>query len=415
MGSSLLKGAAATSLAALLSFGSAGNSVAGGGDFVGGMIAGGILGAIITNGTAHARPARRVSRPTYDPAVVEYWRTVQSALNEIGIPVGRPDGVPGSKTRRGVSSFQASIGVEPTGQLTQVQYNELMRQANAALAMGGGTINQPAYAALGAPAVVAAPQQGYVAATVTQPVAPVVEAIAPVPQVQAIAPAAMAEQQVAAVEPAKPADTKLLDGLLSPAKPLADAEIDTLEDASTVLGVYIGDLKADALKAFTDGVGNCKTTGSLTECSAKSDAYVDSASFATVGSSDGETVYYLSRSIDFSAPLPREAIVAKLAETLKPITDDADMTLATSTACDRATASALSDRAGVIGAYARSSVTGAVAFDKLVGECKAYFHAAVPEKDGQATGLRVQLFDSRGLPAAPASAEAKTLPQELKF
>lgn len=412
MGKSLLKGAAATSLAALLSFGSVGNSMAGGGDFVGGMIAGGILGAIVTNGIGHAKPVqRRVHRPTYDPAVVEYWRTVQSALNEIGIPVGRPDGVPGGKTRRGVSSFQASIGVEPTGQLTQDQYNELMRQANAALAMGGGTINQPAYAALGAPAV-AAPQQGYVAAAVTQPAAPVVAAA---PQVQAIAPAAMAEQQVAAAEPAKPADTKVLDGLLSPAKPLSDTEIDTLEDASTVLGVYIGDRKADALKAFTDGVGNCTTTGSLTECSAKTDAYVDSASFATSGSGDSETVFYLSRSIDFSAPLPKDAIVAKLAETLKPVTEDADMTLATSAACDRATAAALADRAGVIGAYARSAVTGAVAFDKLVGECKAYFHAAVPEKDGQATGLRVQLFDSRGLPTAPASAEAKTLPQELKF
>ena len=114
MGNSLRTGAAATALAAVLSFGSAAEAVAGGGDFVGGMIVGGVIGTILGHEAGKSRPApRRVHRPTYDPAVVEYWRTVQSALNEIGIPVGRPDGVPGGKTRRGVRVFQASLGVEP--------------------------------------------------------------------------------------------------------------------------------------------------------------------------------------------------------------------------------------------------------------------------------------------------------------
>lgn len=409
MGNSLRTGAAATALAAVLSFGSAAEAVAGGGDFVGGMIVGGVIGTILGHEAGKSRPApRRVHRPTYDPAVVEYWRTVQSALNEIGIPVGRPDGVPGGKTRRGVRVFQASIGVEPSGQLAQDQYNELMRQANVALGMGGGTVNQPAYAAMQpypeeeVPLV--APQQGIVSAAVTRPVA-----IAP-----ATAQPPAVEPQVASAAPVKPADTRVLDSLMSPAKPLSDEEADRLEDASTVFGVYIGDTKAIALKAFTDGIGSCTTTGALTECSNKSDAYTDKASFATTGSGDSESVFYLARSIDFTTPLPKEAIVAKLGETLKPIVEDDDMTLATSPACDRSTATAAAGRDRTIGAYARSPVTGATGLSRLVGDCVAYFHAAVPLKDGQATGLRVYLFDSRALPPLIDTA-AKALPDELKF
>lgn len=413
MGTSLTRGAAAATLAAVLSFGTASGALAGGGDFVGGMIAGGIIGAIVGNGIGHAAPApRRVHRPAYDPAVVDYWRTVQSALNEVGIPVGRPDGVPGGKTRRGVRTFQASIGAEPSGQLDQTQYNELMRQANAAVAMGGGSVNQPYAMATAQPypeaTAVVAPQQGYVAAA-TQPVV-----VAPAVAAVAAAPAAEPVQAVAA-EPAKPADTKVLDSLLTPAKPLSDEQIDELEDVASVLGVFIGDSKADALEAFKGGVGNCVTTGALTECSGKSDAFTDKASFATTGSGDNETVFYLARSIDFATPLPKAAIIAKLAETLKPVTEDSDMVLATSPICDRSTAAAAGDRDSIIGAYARSTVTGAVAMEKLKADCAAYFHAAIPEKDGQATGLRVYLFDGRTLPGAAAPANAGTLPKDLKF
>lgn len=425
MAISVTKGAAATALAAVLSFGTASNSMAGGGDFVGGMIAGGIIGAIVGNGVAHSAPARRVHRPTYDPAVVEYWRTVQSALNDVGIPVGRPDGVPGGRTRSGVRNFQVSIGAEPTGQLDQTQYNELMRQANVAVAMGGGSVNQPAYAMMNtqpypvAPTV-AAPQQGIVTAA-----APVVQPMAMAAPVAVTAPAAVAAPvaeaapapaavQVAAAEPTKPADTKVLD-ILTPAKPLTDQQIDELEDTASVLGVFIGDSKDDALKAFKASVGNCVTSGALTECNSKSDAYTDKASFATTGSGDSESVFYLSRSIDFATPLPRDAIVAKLAETMKPVAEDSDMVIATSPICERATTDAAGDRDGVIGAYARSNVTGAVAMDKLRADCAAYFHAAIPERDGQATGLRVYLFDSRALPPAAATADAKTLPKDLKF
>ncbi len=406
MGNSLTTGAAATALAAVLTFGNAAEAMAGGGDFVGGLIVGGVIGTIIGHEAGKSRPApRRVHRPTYDPVVVEYWRTVQSALNEIGIPVGRPDGVPGNKTRRGVRSFQASIGVEPSGQLSQDQYNELMRQANTALAMGGGTVNQPAYAAMPPypeDVPTAVPQQGVVAAAVVRPLA-----VAPIsPQAP--------EPQVAAAVPAEPADTKVLDSLLSPAKPLSDEEIDRLEDVSTVLGIYVGDTKAAALKAFRDGIGNCVTTGALTECSNKGDAYTDTASFATTGSGDSESVFYLARSIDFTTPLPKETIVSKLGETLKPIVEDADMTLATSPACDRSTATAVAERDRIIGAYARSPVTGTTGLSRLIGDCVAYFHAAVPLKDGQATGLRVYLFDSRALPPLTDTA-AKALPDELKF
>lgn len=414
---SFAKLSATTALAMVLSMGTAANALAGGGDFVGGMIVGGVLGTILGAGVHHSSPPRRVyrARPAYDQATVKYWRDVQQALNEVGIYVGRPDGVPGARTRSGVKTFQNSLNTEPTGQLTQVEYQELMRQAGAAVAMGGGPVDAPTLASNAwQPAAPPLAPAAIMPANQSQPVA--ANAFAP-PSAAETAPAPVAPtQQVAAATPAAPANTAVIDALLTPTKALDDKDIDALEDASTVLGVYIGDTQTAAADAFTKGIGNCATAGTLTECVSKTDAYADKAAFATTKGDNGETVYYLSRSIEFKTPVPKAAIVAKLSETIKDIAADADMTLSTAAVCDRSLASGLADRQNTIGTYARDAATGAAGMAALIKDCQAFFTASIPLKDGQATGLDVTLFDGRALPdlAAP-SAAAPQIPAGIKF
>jgi hypothetical protein len=209
----------------------------------------------------------------------------------------------------------------------------------------------------------------------------------------------------------------MLDTLLTPGKALDDKDIDAIEDASTVLGVYVGDDKATAADAFAKGIGNCATSGALTECSNSADAFSDKAAFATTKTPDGEKVYFLSRMIEFKSPVPKEAIVAKLGETIKDIVGDPDMTLSTASVCDRSLMDHLADRETTIGSYARSAATGSVAMAALVKDCGAFFTASIPMKDGQATALKVTMFDGRDLTdlAAPATAAGEQLPAGVKF
>lgn len=102
------------------------------GAFVGGLVGGVILKTIIDSAHPGYRPQGhrpvRAYRAPVDPAVTEYWRGVQVTLNEAGFYAGRPDGVPGRRTRAAVRDFQISIGAEPTGQLTPSEYNLLRNQ-----------------------------------------------------------------------------------------------------------------------------------------------------------------------------------------------------------------------------------------------------------------------------------------------
>jgi len=45
-------------------------------------------------------------------------RDAQTLLGQLGYPVGKPDGIPGSKTRDAIKSFEAVNGLPETGQIT---------------------------------------------------------------------------------------------------------------------------------------------------------------------------------------------------------------------------------------------------------------------------------------------------------
>ncbi len=56
--------------------------------------------------------------------------SVQRALNDFGYPVGSPDGVYGGNTRRGMSQYQAGMGLPVTGQLNPWEEQALLQAHN---------------------------------------------------------------------------------------------------------------------------------------------------------------------------------------------------------------------------------------------------------------------------------------------
>jgi peptidoglycan hydrolase-like protein with peptidoglycan-binding domain len=61
---------------------------------------------------------------------------VQTALNHFGYPVGTPDGSLGPKSRSAISSYQATLGYPPTGQLTDYERTLLVTAYHRAVAGG---------------------------------------------------------------------------------------------------------------------------------------------------------------------------------------------------------------------------------------------------------------------------------------
>lgn len=59
-------------------------------------------------------------------------REVQRRLNMLGFDAGTPDGVYGPRTRSAISAFQASIGQQPTGRITEEQIMALYSRADGA-------------------------------------------------------------------------------------------------------------------------------------------------------------------------------------------------------------------------------------------------------------------------------------------
>ncbi|WAC29089.1 serine protease [Ancylobacter sp. SL191] len=105
-----------------------------GGD-VGAALAGGAVGFAlgVMTGNAMARnpgqPANRRTKPPKPAPVVVDQTTVniQTALKFFTFYNGAVDGKNGPGTRRAVAAFQKTLDVEPTGTLTQVQYDVLMQ------------------------------------------------------------------------------------------------------------------------------------------------------------------------------------------------------------------------------------------------------------------------------------------------
>jgi peptidoglycan hydrolase-like protein with peptidoglycan-binding domain len=99
------------------------------------------VGDAIANNPLNKRRKRQSqpnTAPAADPAAAEEpvlsredRRLIQSQLNALGHEVGPADGIFGNGTRRGIAEYQASLGAEATGYLTEEQANRLLASAPA--------------------------------------------------------------------------------------------------------------------------------------------------------------------------------------------------------------------------------------------------------------------------------------------
>lgn len=116
----------------------------------GDAIAGALIGGIIGHAIANDQNKRRVTtqrRSTKSSGISsaqrESNREVQTALNHFGYPVGTPDGAIGPRSRGAISSYQATLGYPPTGQLTEYERTVLVSAYHRAIA-GGPMVAQAA-------------------------------------------------------------------------------------------------------------------------------------------------------------------------------------------------------------------------------------------------------------------------------
>jgi peptidoglycan hydrolase-like protein with peptidoglycan-binding domain len=136
------------------------------GDAIAGAIVGGILGHAITKNEMQKKQqqqqqyrqqtVRRSSSSSISSAERERNREVQTALNHFGYPVGTPDGVLGSKSRGAISQYQALLGYQPTGQLSDYERTILVNGYHRAVAGGQQTMQIAANSPLGMRAILLA-------------------------------------------------------------------------------------------------------------------------------------------------------------------------------------------------------------------------------------------------------------------
>ncbi|MDO8884605.1 MAG: peptidoglycan-binding domain-containing protein [Pseudotabrizicola sp.] len=119
------------------------------GDAIAGALIGGIIGHAIGRDqqkrrqVTTQRKSTKSAKPGVSNAQREANREVQTALNHFGYPVGTPDGAIGPRSRSAISSYQATLGYPPTGQLTDYERTVLVTAYHRAIA-GGPVVAQAA-------------------------------------------------------------------------------------------------------------------------------------------------------------------------------------------------------------------------------------------------------------------------------
>ena len=135
------------------------------GDAIAGAIVGGILGHAITKNEMQKKQqqqqyrqqsVRRSGGSSISSVERERNREVQTALNHFGYPVGTPDGVLGSRSRAAISQYQALLGYEPTGHLSDYERTILVNSYHRAVAGGQQTMQIAANSPLGMRAILLA-------------------------------------------------------------------------------------------------------------------------------------------------------------------------------------------------------------------------------------------------------------------
>ncbi|MGB3408004.1 MAG: peptidoglycan-binding domain-containing protein [Jannaschia sp.] len=108
-----------------------------------GVIAGAISGAIVRqrpDGQVRGATRRTASSDTATRAEAA---AIQRRLNDLGHDAGTPDGLIGQRTRAAIVRWQAAVGEEPTGQLTEDQAASLLRGPTGGLVTSGRTLQRP--------------------------------------------------------------------------------------------------------------------------------------------------------------------------------------------------------------------------------------------------------------------------------
>ena len=133
-----------TALAGALAFTPAEPVKADAGDAIAGAIVGGLIGHAIAKDqqrrktyVAPSRSSKSTTRSSgISSAQREQNREVQTALNYFGYNVGTPDGSIGPRSRGAISSYQATLGYPPSGQLTEYERTILVTAYHRAVAGG---------------------------------------------------------------------------------------------------------------------------------------------------------------------------------------------------------------------------------------------------------------------------------------
>ena len=173
-------------------------ALARGGDAIGGLIVGGLLGAAIANDANRNRRTYRSTSSSLTTAQREANREVQTSLNYFGYPVGTPDGVIGRKSRAAISQYQALLGYPATGEITEYENTILVTAYHRAVAGGPQVAQVIATHPMGLRGLLLTQRDEMAGLTV-----PTGVASAPVPAAEPVAPAA--SLPVLAAEPAAPA------------------------------------------------------------------------------------------------------------------------------------------------------------------------------------------------------------------
>ncbi|MFN3846212.1 MAG: peptidoglycan-binding protein [Paracoccaceae bacterium] len=164
----------------------------------GDAIAGALIGGIIGHAIARDQQKRRVTtqrrstksaNPGISSAVREQNREVQTALNHFGYPVGTPDGAIGPRSRSAISSYQATLGYPPTGQLTDYERTVLVTAYHRAIAGGPAVAQTAATHPMGMKGLLLMQRDEMAGVPPAQAAAPFVMPSAPAPGLMAVAPA----------------------------------------------------------------------------------------------------------------------------------------------------------------------------------------------------------------------------------
>ncbi len=140
-----LKAIATAAISASMIVGPVGQAQADAGDAIAGALIGGIIGHAIAKDQQKRKtssaPRKSTKSSGISSAQREANREVQTALNFFGYPVGTPDGAIGPKSRAAISSYQATLGYPPTGQLTDYERTILVTAYHRGVA-GGPVVAQ---------------------------------------------------------------------------------------------------------------------------------------------------------------------------------------------------------------------------------------------------------------------------------